>query len=106
MSRRRTTVGVFVVVGLVVALAVAFLVSPYASSSPDGLQRVAIDTGFEGTATDHALARTPLANYGVNGDDGGLSTGAAGVIGVGLTFVVGAGLFLVIRTIRRRKVAA
>jgi cobalt/nickel transport system permease protein len=105
MTRPRT-IGVFVALGLVVALAVAFFVSPFASSSPDGLQRVAIDSGFEGTATDHALAGAPLADYGVKGDDGGLSTGVAGVIGVGLTFVVGAGLFLVIRTVRRRRVAA
>ena len=37
----------FVVLGLAVALAFAFFVSPLASSEPDGLERVAIDQGFE-----------------------------------------------------------
>ena len=98
MARRRATLGTFVGLGLAVALVFAFFVSPHASSSPDGLERVAIDTGFDDEATDHALADGPLADYGVEGvDDEGLSTGLAGVVGIGLTFVVGAGVLLLVR---------
>ena len=62
MARRRATLGTFVGLGLAVALVFAFFVSPHASSSPDGLERVAIDTGFDDEATDHALADRPLAH--------------------------------------------
>ncbi|HZA76421.1 MAG TPA: PDGLE domain-containing protein [Acidimicrobiales bacterium] len=103
MSSRRVRLGfgAFVVVGLAVALALAFFVSPQASSDPDGLKKVAIDQGFAETETDHALDDTPTAGYEVRGvDDGRLSTGLAGVIGVAITFAVAGGLLLVVQ--RRR----
>ena len=53
-------------VGLAVAFALAFFVSPYASSEPDGLERVAIDNGFADQAQEHALADGPLADYAVS----------------------------------------
>ena len=66
-----------------VALLLAFFVSPEASSSPDGLEKVATDKGFIDTGTDHALADLPTADYGVEGvDNERLSTGLAGIIGV------------------------
>jgi hypothetical protein len=45
-------------VGLAVALIVAFL-SPLASSSPDGLERVAEDQGFIGAAQDPSFEVIP-----------------------------------------------
>jgi cobalt/nickel transport system permease protein len=103
MARCRTTLGTLVTLGLVVALVFAFFVGPHASSSPDGLERVASDTGIDDKATDHAFADGPLADYGVEGvDDEGLSTGLAGVVGVALTFVLGAGVLLLVRKARGR----
>jgi hypothetical protein len=100
---RGRTIGLFVGLGLAVALALAFFVSPFASSEPDGLERVSIDTGFDDTARAHALADGPLADYAVGGiDDGRVSTGLAGIIGVALCFAVGAAVFLGIRAIRSR----
>jgi cobalt/nickel transport system permease protein len=97
------TIGLFLGLGLAVALILAFFVSPLASSEPDGLEKVSIDEGFDDTATDHALSDAPLADYGVEGvDDERLSTGLAGIIGVALCFAVGAGVFLGIRTLRSR----
>jgi PDGLE domain len=94
MTRPRRHVWMFVLGGLLVAFGLAFFASPYASSSPDGLEKVATDEGFIDTAEDHAMAGGPLADYGVEGiDDEGLSTGVAGVIGVTVTF--GLGLILV-----------
>jgi cobalt/nickel transport protein len=100
---RRTRLAVFVAAGLLVALALAFFVSPQASSQPDGLNRVAIDEGFSDEEAGHGTEDSPLAGYGVEGvDDDGLSTGLAGIIGVTVTFVVAGGLFLVLRRTRHQ----
>ena len=88
MSRRNA----FLLAGLVVSLLLAGVVSSFASGDPDGLERVAIDKGFAETAEDHALSDGPLADYTVRGvEDERLSTGLAGVLGVGLTFAFGLG---------------
>jgi hypothetical protein len=95
---RRVRFTAFVVAGLALAAALAFFLSPHASSEPDGLERVAIDEGFADEESNHALDDTPTAGYAVRGvDDDGLSTGLAGLIGVGVTFALAAGLFLVVR---------
>lgn len=100
----RKTLTLFVVGGLIVVLGLAFFASPYASSSPDGLNRVAIDKGFADTEEEHAVADGPLAGYGVKGvDNEKVSTGLAGVIGVAITFGVGMILFGLLRTIRARR---
>lgn len=76
--------------GLAVAVVLAGFVSFYASASPDGLERVAIDKGFADSADDHATVDWPLADYGVADiADDRLSGGLAGVIGVGATVVAG-----------------
>jgi hypothetical protein len=94
MSRRNG----FLLVGLLVALLLAGVASGFASSDPDGLERVAEDKGFAETAKDHAFGDGPLADYGVKGvDDERLGTGLAGVIGVGITFAFGLGLFALVR---------
>jgi cobalt/nickel transport system permease protein/cobalt/nickel transport protein len=97
----------FVVLGVLVALGFAFFVSPLASSSPDGLERVAIDHGFESQAAPHVMADAPLADYGVAGvHNSWLSTGLSGVIGVLLCFALAGALVFVIRRTRRRGAAA
>ena len=65
---RRNIIGL-VVVGLVVAVALATFVSPFASSSPDGLEKVAADKALDTDVEAHALAGGPLADYGVEGVD-------------------------------------
>ncbi|WP_326819816.1 energy-coupling factor ABC transporter permease [Streptosporangium sp. NBC_01756] len=86
--------GWFLPAGIVVAALLAGIVSFYASSSPDGLERVAEDKGFSSQATDHSLGGQPLADYG---DAGGIPVGVAGLVGVGVTLGVGGGLFLAVR---------
>jgi hypothetical protein len=94
MTRQRTLFAV----ALLVALVLAGVVSGFASSAPDGLEKVAEDKGFIGTAQDHDLADSPLAGYGVKGvEDSRLSGGLAGVIGVTVTLAISGGLFLVLR---------
>jgi cobalt/nickel transport protein len=86
------------IVGFAVSLFIAGFASYYASSSPDGLEKVAEDIGFIETAKENTNADTTLADYGVKGvDNERLSTGTAGVIGVLATAGVSTGLFLVLR---------
>ncbi|MFI6421396.1 energy-coupling factor ABC transporter permease [Streptomyces sp. NPDC050842] len=87
--------------GVVTALVLAGFVSFYASASPDGLEKVAADKGFDAKVEEHAAAGSPLADYGVKDvDNARLSGGLAGTIGVGVTLAVGTGAFWVVR--RRR----
>jgi cobalt/nickel transport system permease protein len=103
----RLTLAGFVGAGLVVALALAFFVSPEASAKPDGLQKVANDHGFADRETPHAVAGAPTAGYAVKGiDDDRFSTGLAGVVGVAVVFAAGCGLFLVVRHRARRRTPA
>ena len=93
MSNRK-----FLIVGLLISALLAGGASFYASSSPDGLEKVAQDVGFIDTAKDHANSDTALADYGVKGvENESLSVGVAGVIGVIATGAVSGGLFLLLR---------
>jgi cobalt/nickel transport protein len=81
--------------GLLVSLLLAGFVSFYASSQPDGLEKVAEEIGFIETAKDPATAGSALADYGVEGvENERASVGIAGVVGVAATGVVATGLFL------------
>lgn len=105
-GHRRRSVGL-VAVGLLVALALAFLVAPHASSSPDGLERVAADRGIDTDARASAVAGSPLADYAVRGvDDTALSTGTAGAIGIAVVFVLTFGLARSLRITARRRIRA
>jgi hypothetical protein len=99
MDAKKKSFWMFVGGGLLVAAALAFFVSPYASSSPDGLNKVAEDKGFDSSAEEHALDDSPLAGYAVEGiDNEKLSKGLSGIIGVALTFGIGMIIFgLVVR---------
>ncbi|MFE3585306.1 energy-coupling factor ABC transporter permease [Streptomyces vinaceus] len=89
------------ITGLVTALVLAGFVSFYASTSPDGLEKVAADKGIDQKVKEHASAGSPLADYSVKDvGDARLSGGLAGVIGVGATVAVGTGIFW---TVRRRR---
>ena len=94
----RRDVGLLVAGGLVVVLALAFFVSPLASSSPDGLNKVANEQGLDETVESHAFEDGPVAGYSVRGiEDERVSRGLAGAIGVLLTFGIGTVVFALIR---------
>ncbi len=81
--------------GLLISLLLAGFVSFYASSHPDGLEKVAEEIGFIDTAKDPINSGSALADYGVSGvESERASVGLAGVIGVAATGVVATGLFL------------
>jgi len=71
--------------GLTLALGIGLLLAPLASSWPDGLERIAVDLGFEGRA--RAVNPAPLPDYTVPGiASAWWTTGAAAVAGIGLVF--------------------
>ena len=93
MSNRK-----FIFVGLLISALLAGGASFYASSNPDGLEKVATDIGFIDTAKDHANSDTTLADYGVKGvENERLSVGVAGLIGVVTTGAFSGGLFVLLR---------
>lgn len=88
----------FLIGAFLISIFIAGFASYYASSSPDGLEKVAIDIGFSESATENSNADGLFADYGVKGvENQRLSTGAAGVIGVFATAALSTGLFLMIR---------
>ena len=108
MSRR---LGWFLAAGLLVAAVLAGVVSNFASSSPDGLDNTALNgcaVNGQGEITGgtciaqrerpHQTGDSPLADYGIRGvDNGFLSTGLSGVLGVLVTFAIGGGILWLVR---------
>jgi hypothetical protein len=96
-----TSVKRLLAAGIVIALVLAGLVSYYASSKPDGLNKVAADHRMNRKERTSPADGSPVSGYGVKGvKDGRLSDGLAGVIGVGVTLAIGGGVFW---TVRRRR---
>jgi hypothetical protein len=96
---RRVSITVFAAVALALAVGLATGLSPYASASPDGLERVAGDQGFLEGGRIHALQeRSPIPDDALPGiADPRLATGAAGFLGTLLAFGVALGLAVALR---------
>lgn len=91
-----------VVAGLALSLVLAGGASFYASSQPDGLEKVAGDVGFLDSAQESAVEDSPLAGYGVAGvENERISNGLAGVIGVVSTAAISFGLFYALRRFKK-----
>ena len=92
----------FTILALAVAIGLATAVSPYASSSPDGLEKVAGDKAFldRGEAQETSV----LSDYAIPGiGDERVATGLAGFAGTLLVFGLGYGIVVITR---RRAVTA
>lgn len=114
MDARRKGIYVFILAGLLVSVALALLVSPWASSAPDGLEKVAEDKGFieKAEETDPAWESAPIPDYAMPGlteeavdEETGevveeptrLATALAGLVGTVAIFLIAWGLALVLR---------
>ncbi|MBC7247951.1 MAG: PDGLE domain-containing protein [Actinobacteria bacterium] len=114
MEARRKGLYVFILAGLAVAVALALLVSPWASSSPDGLEKVAEDKGFleKAEETEPAWESAPIPDYAMPGltreavdEETGevveeptkLATALAGLVGTVAIFLIAWGLALVLK---------
>ncbi|PSB12164.1 cobalt transport protein [Pleurocapsa sp. CCALA 161] len=87
----------FIISGLGVALLIAVFVSPFASSDPDGLDRVSQDLKFEHKASEDAPAqKLPFANifdeYALKGVPEAVATPMAGLVGTLATFGLAYGI--------------
>lgn len=86
------------VIGLLASIVIAGFLSFYASSQPDGLEKVSADQGLDVTAVDSANADSVLADYGVAGvENERASAFLGGVIGVAITGLAGVGLYVWLR---------
>jgi PDGLE domain len=94
----------FTILALAVAVGLATGASPYASSSPDGLEKVAEDKAFLEQGRLHSVQEdSPVPDYAFPGvDDARVATGLAGFTGTLFVFGVGYGVALLAR---RRPVA-
>jgi len=95
----RLSTRLFVMLALAVSVGLATAVSPYASSSPDGLERVAQDQAFVDDGRLHALQKeAPVSDYAFPGiDNPRVATGVAGFAGTLFVFGFGYGLAYVLR---------
>ncbi|MEA2290488.1 MAG: cobalt/nickel transport protein [Solirubrobacteraceae bacterium] len=91
MSRRASRA--FTVLALAVAIGLATAVAPWASSSPDGLERVAGEEGFAQSGRLHRIQEdAPAPGYAFPGvSDPRLATGLAGFAGTLVVFGLGYG---------------
>lgn len=91
----------FIVAGLIVSGILAGVVALFASSSPDGLEKVAIETGFADNAKAHATSGSPLANYRIAiFGDSAWGSALAGIVGIAITGLVA---WLLFAWLRRKK---
>jgi len=80
----------FTILVLAVAIGLATAASPFASSSPDGLEKVAADHGFVDRGT---TREAPVRDYSLPGvRDARVATGLAGFLGTLVVFGAGYGL--------------
>jgi cobalt/nickel transport protein len=86
---------------LLTAVLVALILSPFASTHPDGLERVAENLAFAEKGSSFAWF-SPMPDYVIHGiSDGKISTAMAGVIGTVITFIVVFGLMKALSPGRR-----
>ena len=90
-SRKYIGVWIFLGVATVIVILLAAFISPWASSSPDGLEKVAEEKGFSDKAETGkpAWEHSPMKDYAMPGiKSEKTSTGISGLVGVVITVVV------------------
>lgn len=82
---------------LLIAILVALILSPFASTYPDGLEKVAQKLAFAKKAVSSFARFSPMPEYAIRGiSNGKISTAIAGVIGTVITFIVVFGVMKVL----------
>jgi len=107
LSESKVGMRTFVIGGLLVAMVFAVVVSQFAVDNPDGLEKVAADTGFIESGEEHSLADSLFADYATAGiSNEGFSLAVAGIVGTVVTLLVVYGLFIAVRESRSRDPAS
>lgn len=87
--------------GFTAAMFIAAFAAPFAASSPDGLERVAQDQGFNDKETNYISS--PIPGYSVPGmGKTGVSTAMAGITGTAVTFGIMYGFTKLVVTRRKQ----
>jgi len=90
-----------ILIGLIIALILAFFLSPLASSLPDGLEKVAHDHGFIAQGETSSILKSPIPDYSFPGiKNEKMATAISGLLGTLVIFGIGCGLALLLK--RRR----
>lgn len=102
MKKDRKGLYVFIAAGVALSIALAVAVSPFASSSPDGLEKVAEDKGFAQNSdeTQPVRDKAPLTGYSVEGlseKHPAWSTALSGLLGTVSVLLLAWGLALVLK---------
>ncbi len=91
-----------IITGLFIAVAIAVFLSPFASSHPDGLEKVAEDKNFLQTAEEKEIIKAPVPDYSMPGIKNETIAGSvAGLIGTFLVFGIAYGIGLFLKSRRR-----
>ena len=89
-------------VGLFIAVAVAIFLAPFASSHPDGLEKIAEEKGFLHKGESTELFHAPIPDYEMPGvKQEKIAVSIAGIIGTLVTFFAAYGIGYSIK--KRRK---
>jgi cobalt/nickel transport protein len=87
-----------IILGLLIALAIAVFLSPFASSWPDGLERIAHNLGFIDRSDWAPAVKAPMPDYAFPGmENEMLATALSGLIGTVAMFGIGYGLACLLR---------
>lgn len=87
-----------IILGLLAALFLALILSPFASPWPDGLERVAEDKGFIERGEVAPVLNSPIPDYawpGINSKK--IATSVAGLAGTLIVFCAGYGLAVLLK---------
>lgn len=98
----RRSLRAFTVGAVAVALVIATVVAQFAGGDPDGLERVATDTGFAESGSESALSGSIFSDYATQGlENEAVSLAVAGAAGTLIALAVGWGLFAIVRDRKR-----
>jgi hypothetical protein len=107
MARKKKTTekrpkAAFIIAALLVAILIAFLVSPFASSHPDGLEWAAEKLGFIDLGELAVWEKSPMPDYTMFGDST-ISGMLAGLLGTVIIFGIGWAMGAVLKKGKAKK---
>ena len=87
-----------ILIGLMLAIFIALFLSPFASTWPDGLERIAASKGFLEKGEEKNMIPSPLPDYKFPGfKNEKLATSLSGVLGAVILFGLGCGIACLLR---------
>lgn len=101
---QRIGLGAFIIIAFAIALILGIFISPFASESPDGLERVAEDKGFMQKAEEakQAWKHSPIPDYKFPKiKSARVATGLSGLVGIIITVAVAVAVGLIPFAIRK-----